>query len=219
MSDMAPTAGSQKIVDELGRRHPMLAPVLPDVARAVGMLCDCFRADGQLLLCGNGGSAADCAHIVGELAKGFLARRPLPAQEVERLSRLGAADAAELAGKLQRGVRALALTGADALTSAFANDVDAALVFAQQVYVFGRPGDVLLGISTSGNAKNVVAALKVGRAFGLKTIGLTGSRPGAMDPFCDLCLKVPAEKTHEIQELHLPVYHALCAAVEAELFG
>jgi D-sedoheptulose 7-phosphate isomerase len=172
-----------------------------------------------LLLCGNGGSASDCAHIVGELGKGFLSRRPLPAADVERLAKAGYADAADLAGKLQCGVRAMTLTGADALTTAFANDVDAALVFAQQVYVLGRPGDVLLGISTSGNAKNVVAALKVARAFGLKTIGLTGAKPGAMDPFCDLCIKAPAEKTHEIQELHLPIYHTLCAAVEVELWS
>jgi D-sedoheptulose 7-phosphate isomerase len=216
---MALKPASLKIIDELGGRYPVLAPVRSNVTRAVEALCGCFHADGQLLLCGNGGSAADCAHIVGELVKGFQSRRPLQVQDVERLRKTGDADTAEFAGKLQRGVRALALTGADALTSAFANDVDPVLVFAQQVYVMGRQGDVLLGISTSGNAKNVVAALKVGKAFGLKTIGLTGARPGAMDPFCDLCIKAPAEKTHEIQELHLPIYHALCAAVEVELFG
>lgn len=216
---MALNPATKKIIDELGARYKTIVPVLPKVAEVVEMLCGCFQANGQLLLCGNGGSAADCGHIVGELAKGFRSKRPLPAQDIERLKKAGYPDAAELGGKLQRGARALALTGSDALNTAFANDVDASLIFAQQVYVFGRPGDVLLGISTSGNAKNVIAALKVAKAFGLKTIGLTGAKPGAMDPFCDVCIKAPAGKTHEIQELHLPIYHALCAAVEAELWS
>jgi len=207
---------TQKIIDQLGVRYPPLLPLRGRITEAVELLCACFRADGQLLLCGNGGSAADCAHIVGELAKGFLSKRALPPQDVERLEKAGFADGVQLAGKLQRGVRALALTAPDALNTAFSNDVDADLVFAQQVYVFGRSGDVVLGISTSGHSKNVVVALKVAKAFGLKTIGLTGTKLGAMDSFCDVCVKAPAEKTHEIQEFHLPIYHAVCAARSEE---
>lgn len=209
---------AQQTICELGRRYPVLAGILPEVTAAIEMLCARFSAEGQLLLCGNGGSAADCTHIAGELAKGFLSKRALPAEDIQRLRKTGFPDASELSEKLQRGVRALSLTTPDALNTAFANDVDADLIFAQQVYVYGRPGDVLMGLSTSGNSRNVIAALKVAKAFGLRTVGLTGSTGGAMASLCDVCIKAPAEKTHEIQELHLPVYHAICAAVEAELW-
>ena len=210
---------AQQHMDELGVRYKVLAPLLPVITDAFQLLCDCFRANGQLLLCGNGGSAADCAHIVGEIGKGFRAKRPLPYEDFERLKQTGFPGVEEMAGKLQRGGRALALTAPTSLNTAFSNDVDASLVFAQQVYVHGIPGDVLIGISTSGNSENVVAAMQVAKAFGLKTIGLNGAEPGKMDPFCDVCIKAPAKETYRVQELHLPIYHALCAAVEAELWS
>ncbi len=184
-------------------------------------ICACHRAGGRVLVCGNGGSAADSEHIVGELAKGFVLRRALPAADAARLrggTGLAADEGVELAEKLQQGVAAISLTGHPALASAIDNDIGRQMVFAQQVYVYGRRGDVLIGLSTSGNAGNVVRALAVGRAFGLTTVGLTGSRPGRMDALCHLLLKVPAAETHKIQELHLPAYHTICLMVEQELF-
>ncbi len=175
-----------------------------------------------MLLCGNGGSAADSEHIVGELAKGFRLPRVISHTDADRLrdaSGLAPDDARALAAQLQRGVAAISLAGHPALASAIGNDTAGHMAFAQQVYVFGRPGDVLLGISTSGNAANVVQALGVARAFGLTTLGLTGSRPARMDALCDLLIKVPATETHTIQEYHLPVYHTICLMVEEQLFG
>jgi D-sedoheptulose 7-phosphate isomerase len=124
-----------------------------------------------------------------------------------------------MADSLQQGVPAIALSGHPALSTAIQNDVDPAMVFAQQVYVYGTPHSVVIGISTSGNSKNVLLALKVARAMGMKTIGLTGSRPGRMDEYCDILIKVPAMETYAVQEFHLPIYHAICMAVENTLFG
>ncbi len=185
-------------------------------------ICACHRAGGKVLICGNGGSAADCEHIVGELAKGFLLRRPIPDRDAGRLRRVRLPEgesAEQIAEKLQSGVAAISLTGHPSLASAVDNDTGREMVFAQQVYVYGRAGDILIGLSTSGNSGNVLRALTVARAFGLKTVGLTGSRPARMDALCDLLIKVPAAETHKIQELHLPVYHTICLLVEQELFG
>lgn len=190
--------------------------------RAAAAVCACHRAGGKVLVCGNGGSAADSEHIVGELVKGFVLPRRIPATDAVVLH---AADVAthhhssELAEKLQRGVAAISLTGHPALATAIDNDTGRQMVFAQQVYVYGRRGDVLIGLSTSGNAGNVLRALSVARTFGLTTLGLTGSRPSRMDALCDVLLKAPASETHQIQELHLPIYHTLCLMVEQELFA
>ncbi len=208
--------------DDLLARCPALAPLCPDIACVVEAVCACHRAGGKILVCGNGGSAADSEHIVGELVKGFVLPRHVSAADADRLR---AADAAlpgygpELAEKLQRGVAAISLTGHPALATAIDNDTGRQLVFAQQVYVYGRPGDVLIGLSTSGNAGNVLRALAVARAFGLTTVGLTGSAPSKMDALCDILLKAPARQTHKVQELHLPLYHTVCLMVEQELFG
>jgi phosphoheptose isomerase len=148
--------------------------------------------------------------------KEFALKRKLPPEDIDRLRNAGAG---ELAPTLQRGVSAIALTQHLALSSAIANDGDAKMVYAQQAYVYGRPGDVLIGISTSGNAANVVNALKVAKAFELVTIGFTGSRPCAMDDLCDVIIKAPAMETFRVQEYHLPIYHTLCQMVEEELFG
>ena len=208
--------------DELLARCPILAPLVPEITRTVEAICACHRAGGKVLVCGNGGSAADSEHIVGELVKGFVLPRRVPAADAARLHAAHAAPDShgpELADKLQRGVAAIALTGHPALATAIDNDTGRQMVFAQQVYVYGRPGDLLLAISTSGNAGNVLRALTVARAFGLTTVGLTGSRPARMDALCDFLLKAPATETHKIQELHLPIYHTVCLMVEHELFG
>ncbi len=176
------------------------------------MLCRCYGKDGCVYLCGNGGSASDAEHIVGELMKSFLVQRPL-SDDMERC--LG--DPA-LSGKLQESLRAFSLTGSGSLASAFANDVDPGLVYAQQIYGYGRPGDVLWGISTSGRSENVLRALQVARAKGLDTLGLTGRDGGGMASLCKVCIRVPETETYKVQELHLPVYHALCAMLEAHFF-
>jgi D-sedoheptulose 7-phosphate isomerase len=156
--------------------------------------------------------------MVGELMKGFVLRRPVPLADAEKLRDAGCEDWQELAANLQCGIASIALTAHTALTSAVVNDNDGDTIFAQQVYVYARPGDLVMGISTSGNSKNVVSALQVGRAFGLITIGLVGSRACRMDEICDILINVPEEETYKIQELHLPVYHTLCLMAEHELF-
>ena len=207
---------------EVFERCPALGPLEGEITRAVEAICACHHAGGKVLVCGNGGSASDSEHIVGELAKGFVLPRTISPADAERLgtaSGLPVEDSRALAGKLQRGVAAISLTGHPALASAIGNDTGGFLAFAQQVYVYGRPGDMLVGLSTSGNSHNVVQALGVARAFGLTTVGFTGSRPARMDALCDILLKVPAAETHKIQELHLPAYHTICLMVEQELFG
>lgn len=209
-------------IDEVLARCPILKPLSDEMIRAAEAVCACHRAGDKVLVCGNGGSASDSEHIVGELAKGFVLRRAIPQEHAGQLRRgKGSSEEErhELVEKLQRGVAAISLTGHPALASAIDNDTGRQMIFAQQVYVYGRPGDVLIGLSTSGNSGNVVRALAVARAFGLTTVGFTGSRPARMDTLCDILLKVPAEETHKIQELHLPVYHTLCLLVEQELFG
>lgn len=202
-------------LDTMVSRHPILEPLRQPLLDAVAVLCAAHHSGNQVLVCGNGGSAADAEHIVGELVKQFRLPRHLPPTDAARLSTLDPT----LAPKLQRGVRAISLVSQSALTTAVANDTDATMIFAQQVYVYAKPGDVVIGISTSGNSGNVVKALQVGKAFGLTTIGLTGERVCKMDSCCDILLKAPASETSEVQEFHLPIYHAICLMVEEQLFG
>lgn len=202
----------------LGERHPLLRPILTEVEQALRLLAHSFRGGGKLLLCGNGGSASDCEHIVGELMKAFLRPRPLPATLREILATGAGEDGAMLAGALQGALPAVALTGHAALALAVANDVRADLVFAQQVVGLGRPGDVLLGLSTSGNSRNVIQAFHTARALGMRTVILTGAPGGKLAKMADVAVRVPASTVVEIQELHLPVYHALCAALEESFF-
>jgi len=203
----------------LGESYPDLLPCLPDVAAAYDLLTTCFSGRGKLLVCGNGGSAADAEHIVGELVKAFMLPRPLPAPIRARLE-AGHGDAGRyLAAHLQGGLPAIALSAHTALATAFANDVAADLVFAQQVYVYGQPGDVLLALSTSGRSANVLHALRTARSRGVRTVGLTGRSGGDMIPLCDVLVRVPFDETPRIQERHLPIFHALCIAVEAHFFG
>lgn len=206
------------IIAQLGQNHPKLTPVLPDVARALDVLVGGFRSGGKLLLCGNGGSASDCDHIVGELMKSFLRPRPLAAALRDALLTGAGKEGALLADSLQGGLPAVSLTGHPALALALANDVRADIVFAQQVLALGRPGDVVLGLSTSGNARNVINAFHTARALGLRTVLLTGASGGRLAPLADVAVRVPATAVVDIQELHLPVYHALCGALEALFF-
>lgn len=205
-------------LERLTARYPVLSPCLADLERAFETLRDAFAGGGKLLLCGSGGSAADSEHIVGELMKGFKRARPLPEGVRGRLEAAFPAEGPALAAQLQGALPALSLVSQTALLSAVANDVGAELVYAQQVYGYGRPGDALLGISTSGTSTNVLHALRVARAQGLRTLGLTGRSGGAMRGLCDVTVCVPADDTLEIQELHLPVYHALCELLEVTFF-
>lgn len=193
------------------QRYPTLAQIEKPLYGAYDALHETFARGGKLLICGNGGSAADAEHIVGELMKGFLLSRPLPADQQVALGQTGM--------RLQRALPAIALTQHAAFQTAFSNDADPALTFAQQVYGYGRAGDALLCISTSGNARNVLEAAKVARALRMRVIALTGESGGALHALSDIALCVPERETFRVQELHLPVYHAICAMLEAGAFG
>jgi D-sedoheptulose 7-phosphate isomerase len=206
-------------VEELLARRPELARMAEDIRGACALLIERFEAGGKLLACGNGGSAADAEHIVGELMKGFARARPLGPELRGRLEAVDADMGGRLAASLQSALPAIALTGHAALSSAFSNDVDPALVFAQQVLGYGRAGDVLLAISTSGRAANVLHAAVAARALGLKVIGLTGEGGGELAALCDICLSVPERETWKAQELHQSIYHAACLAIEAAFFA
>lgn len=205
-------------VSEMVKRYPALGACAREVERAIEMICAAYEQGGKVLTCGNGGSAADAEHIVGELMKGFLSKRKLPAQEQTALRRFG--ERGEyLAERLQVGLPAISLVASVSLATAFANDVAPELVFAQQVYGLGRAGDVLIAISTSGRSNNVVYAVVAAKARGLATIGLTGGSGGALKELCDVTICAPSSRTAEIQEFHLPIYHCICAAVEEHFFG
>ncbi|MCF3650435.1 D-sedoheptulose-7-phosphate isomerase [Synoicihabitans lomoniglobus] len=204
---------------KLGLDYPDLTGVLPQVEAAFSLLRDAFATDRKLLTCGNGGSAADADHIVGELVKGFLLRRPLPASAQAALIDAHGESGRYMADHLQGGLPAIALTAHTALATAFANDVAPDLVFAQQVQAYGQPGDVLLALSTSGNSANVLHAVRLAHSRGVRTIGLTGASGGQLAPLCDVAICVPYTETPRIQERHLPIYHALCIALEAHFFG
>lgn len=207
-----------KYLEELVERYSVLDVVKDDVRKAYELLEACYEQGGKLLIAGNGGSCADAEHIVGELMKGFVKRREVSDSFAECLRSADEVRGAELAKKLQGGLPAIALTGHAGLSTAYLNDVDGDLIFAQQTYGYGRPGDVLIGISTSGNAKNVMYAMTVAKALGMKTIGLTGKDGGALKREADVSVVVPETETFKIQELHLPVYHALCLMLEERFF-
>jgi D-sedoheptulose 7-phosphate isomerase len=206
-------------LNELIERYPMLDGIRQDIWEAYLLLEKSFANGGKLYVCGNGGSAADALHIVGELMKAFVLNRPVDDAFAKRAFQLFPDCASHMIDGLQGALPAYALVENSALSLAYANDVRADMIFAQQVYGYARPGDVLLGISTSGNAKNVVNAVKVAQVIGVKTIVLTGGTGGTLKPLCDIPLVMPASKTYIIQEYHLPVYHALCLMLEQRFFG
>ncbi len=207
-----------RLYDELFTRYPILENCREDIEKALQLLVDCYKADGTVLVCGNGGSAADSEHIVGELMKGFILKRELTDKEK---SMFGTVDGGEcIAEKLQRPLRAISLVSQSGLISAFANDVDAKNVFAQQVFAYAqKPQDVLIALSTSGNSNNVVNAAKTAKATGIVSIGITGESGGKLNEICTVCLRLPANEPYSVQELTLPLYHALCAEIEEVFFG
>ena len=206
-------------VDLLLERYPKLECVKQDIIEAYRLIEECYEHDGKLLIAGNGGSAADSEHIAGELMKRFKTPRPVPAAFAEKLKAIDPERGESLAKNLERGLMAIPLVAHEALTTAYINDVDGLGVFAQQLYGFGRAGDVFLGISTSGNSKNVISATVVARALGIKVIALTGALGGELANVADVAIRVPETETYMIQELHLPVYHCLCLMLEERFFG
>ena len=201
------------------RRYPRLAPCAESVRRAYECLQETYDYDGKVLACGNGGSASDAAHIVGELMKSFVRKRAVGPVEARLRELVPPEEADYLLNNLQGTLSAMSLFGEPALISAFANDVQPDLIYAQQVLGYGRAGDSLIAISTSGNSANVVHAVQVAKAAGLHTIGMTGSAGGRLKELCDVCICVPEKETFMVQELHLPVYHTLCLMLETHYFG
>lgn len=204
--------------DRLIRKYADLESCLPDIRRAFELLVETYRGGGKVLICGNGGSAADSEHIVGELMKSFLRPRPLPAELCEKLTALFPVEGRYLADRLEGALPAISLVSQVSLSSAFGNDVAPDLIFAQQVHGYGRPGDALIAISTSGRSRNVLHALRVARAVGLSTVGLCAGDGGEMKALCDAAVRVPGEQSPDIQERQQAVYHALCARLEEEFF-
>lgn len=196
--------------------YPELLPIVKEIWHGYDILQVCFEKGGKLLLCGNGGSAADSDHIVGELLKGFKSKRRIP--RTLDFHAAGAKNPQFFFENLQGGLPAVSLTGHAALLTAWCNDVDARMVFAQQVYALAKPADVLLALSTSGNSENIVNAVVTARAQGMRTIGMTGAQGGQLAALCDCCICVPAEETYRVQEYHLPIYHVLCAMLETHFF-
>jgi D-sedoheptulose 7-phosphate isomerase len=205
-------------LQELILRYPILKPTGYSINKAFETIRDSYAAGGKLLIAGNGGSAADSEHIIGELMKRFVKKRSLPQKFLYALNNCPNDAASYLSTYLQPGLPAISLTGHPALSSACANDIDGRIAFAQQVYCLGRPGDAFLGISTSGNARNVFYALITAKAAGLKTVVLTGGSGGIIARTADTAIIVPENETYKIQELHLPVYHSICLMLEEYFF-
>ena len=208
----------ESFINELMKRYPQLVVVRKEIEESYEVLKKSYQNGGKLLIAGNGGSCADSEHIVGELMKGFCLERKVPGDFADTLKEIDLEMGTNLAAKLQGALPAIALDNHNALNTAYLNDVDGLLCYAQQVYGYGTTGDVFLGISTSGNSKNILNAAIVAKAKGMKVIGLTGEGGGKLADISDGVIKVPAKETFNIQELHLPVYHCLCLMLEKEFF-
>ena len=209
----------EKHIDLLIERYSLLELCKKEIIDAYLIMEECYKHDGKLLIAGNGGSAADSEHIAGELMKRFKISRPVTAELAERIRAIDSIRGEELVRNLERGLMAIPLVAHEALTTAYINDVDGLGVFAQQLLGFGRQGDVFLGISTSGNSRNILYATVVAKALGIKVIGLTGCNGGELARVSDVAVKVPQTETYMIQELHLPVYHCWCLMLEDKFFG
>ncbi|HUX55921.1 MAG TPA: SIS domain-containing protein [Bacteroidales bacterium] len=207
------------ILNQFCERHPLLNTLKNSIGEAAEIVINCYSGGGKLLVCGNGGSSSDSDHIVGELMKSFELKRPIEKDIAEKLTEVSAERGNYLAQKLESGLAAISLSSQTALTTAICNDIDANLVFAQQVIGYGCDKDVLIAISTSGNSQNVVDACITAKAMNLKVIGLTGMTGGKMKQYCDILLNVPEKRTAYVQELHLPVLHALCLQIENHFFS
>jgi len=204
-------------IDELLTAHPALVPCGDSIREAFALLREAITSGGRIYVCGNGGSSADCQHIVGELMKGFLLKRPVSFTE-KIAGALSPDTRALLSVKLQGAIPCHSLTSETALITALTNDISADVIFAQQIYGYGRKGDAFIAISTSGNAKNVCLAAELASAMGLRTLALTGQSGGRLIHLCDVSIRVPSDATPKIQEYHLPIYHALCAELEVAFF-
>lgn len=203
----------------LMERYPKLVSVRQDIIDAYLIMEECYSQDGKVLIAGNGGSAADSEHMAGELMKCFEMSRVIPEDFARKLEEADPVRGAWLSTTLEQGLTALPLVAHEAMTTAYINDVDGCGVFAQQLYGFGRKGDVFLGISTSGNSENVLNAAVVAKAMGIKVVGLTGNTGGELAKMADAAVIVPEERTYMIQELHLPIYHCWCLMLETRFFG
>lgn len=206
-------------MDELLNRYSRLDYLENVISEASELIIKTFNKGGKVLVCGNGGSCSDADHIVGELMKSFEGKRPLNISLQQKLEEISSDRGKMLAEKLQQGLPAISLTVHQSLITAIANDIHGDLIYAQQVIGWGNPGDILFGLSTSGNSKNVIDAMIVAKAKGLITIGLTGKTGGKMKDWCDILINVPETRTAYVQELHLPIYHAICMMIENEIFG
>ena len=206
-------------LSQLMERYPALYVCRQQIMDAYYLMEECFEHDGKLLIAGNGGSAADAEHIAGELMKRFQKPRPVTQEFAKKLIEIDPERGQDLARNLERSLMAIPLVAHEALTTAYINDVDGIGVFAQQLFGFGRRRDVFLGISTSGNSRNIMSATVVARALGIKVIGLTGAKGGELAHVADVCVKAPSEETYIIQEFHLPIYHCWCRMLEDRFFG
>lgn len=209
----------EKHIDLLIERYPRLTSVRQEIIDAYLLMEESYENGGKLLIAGNGGSAADSEHIVGELMKRFKILRPVSKEYAEKLKEVDPVRGAELTKDLECSLMAIPLVAHEALTTAYINDVDGLGVFAQQLFGYGRKGDVFLGISTSGNSKNIMNATVVARASGIKVVGLTGAKGGELATVADVAVKAPETETYMIQELHLPIYHCWCLMLEDHFFG
>lgn len=209
---------TKREIETLMERFPCLAPLQERLSQCVDMITATYRSGGKLLVCGNGGSAADSLHIVGELMKGFALKRRISLDIQKALVAQYPNEAAYYIQNLQAAVPAISLVSETALITAYSNDQAADLSMAQQVLGYGRPGDTLLAISTSGNSPNVIHAARIARVLKVRVVSLTGQGGGKLAALSDILLDVPSQVTYQVQEMHLPVYHALCLAVERELF-
>ena len=197
------------MLKELIERYPQLAECEEQIKAAMELIRDTYKNGGKVLVCGNGGSCSDSEHIVGELMKGFKSMRKVTDERIPE----------ELRSGLQGALPAISLPSQTGVLSAFINDVDPDMMYAQLVYGYATPKDLFIGLSTSGNSKNVVNAARVAKAVGAKAMAMTGKKDSKLSEICDACIRVPETETYKIQELHLPVYHYLCAQIEADVFG
>lgn len=209
----------KKHIDLLISRYPALKKIEKEIIDAYLLMEDCYKNGGKLMIAGNGGSAADAEHIAGELMKRFKRPRPVSLEFAEKLKQIDSERGNQLANNLECSLMAIPLVAHEALTTAYINDVDGLGVFAQQLFGYGKKDDVFLGISTSGNSKNIMNATVVARAMGIKVIGLTGANGGGLAEVADVVVKAPEEETYMIQELHLPIYHCWCLMLEEKFFG
>lgn len=206
-------------LDKLLTNYPAMEPLRDDIVAAFGILVKTYEQNGKLLVCGNGGSAADAEHVVSELMKEYLLKRAVPQDDARKIRAAFPEHGDMLCKGLQGALPAISLVSQSSTLTAFANDVNVEMAFAQQVYGYARDGDSLLAISTSGNSPNVCNAARVAKSFGFPVVGLTGANAGTLGELCDVTIKAPAEKTYRIQEFHLPIYHCLCAMTEEFFFG